>query len=197
MQVETPLYDGFYGRYTCSLCYDAGLWLTPKGDIRECPTIARRAEHPELNRAALTLRKSIESLQHAKQAVDGRLFEIARMLIYATTEKPCPREDVLKTFFSYLPMTKQTQLRNFHSAIEDLRRVWLLPIGSRKDAPSGYWMITDIEDFSAWVERSKSAPITQLSTIHRVAKRNFPIFAEQMELDFWHDIETNDLPTAA
>jgi hypothetical protein len=93
-------------------------------------------------------------------------------------------------------MTPANQLRKFHAAIEELRRVWMLPIGSRKDSPAGYWIITDVKDFEEWINRSKSAPITQLTTIYKVAKRNFPIFAEQMELDIFNDAE-NDLPSAA
>ena len=68
--------------------------------------------------------------------------------------------------------------------IEDLRSEWLLPVGARKDDPSGYWIITDAADFAEWFTRSKSSPLTQLTTIHRVARRHFPTFAGQIELDF-------------
>ncbi len=66
-------------------------------------------------------------------------------------------------------------------------------VGSRKQEPSGYWIITDLEDFKEWFDRVKAAPITQLTTIHRVAKANFPVFAEQIEMDFWTDEEAADV----
>jgi hypothetical protein len=190
--VETGLLE-----FPCSICDDLGLWLTPKGDVQPCPVIARRDRHREPNAAASSVQRAINELKRGHVRIDSRLFEMVRMLTRFTSEKPCERHMILVNFFDYLPMSPANQLRKFHAAIEELRRVWMLPIGSRKDSPAGYWIITDVEDFEQWINRSKSAPITQLTTIYRVAKRNFPIFAEQMELDFFNDVESNDLPTAA
>jgi hypothetical protein len=153
--------------------------------------------HRKPNAAAKSVQKAITELKRTEARIDSRLFEMAKMLIHFSSGKPCERTEILVKFFNYLPMTPGNQLRKFHAAIEELRRVWLLPIGSRKDTPSGYWIITDVEDFSAWLQRSNAAPITQLTTNYKVAKRNFPIFAEQMELEFFNDVRSDDLPSAA
>jgi hypothetical protein len=92
-------------------------------------------------------------------------------------------------FFGDTWLTKPDQIRKLHSWIEELRKSWLLPIGGRKSGFSGYWIITDLEDFKEWIKAVMSAPITQLGTVHKLAKHNFPVFAEQMELDFWKDME--------
>lgn len=183
--------------YPCDICLDLGLWLTPKGDVQICPVRARGDRHHEPNEAAGMIHRSVGDLKRSNTPIDSRLFEIAKMLTNFDSAAPCLRKNILDTFFDYLPMSPANQLRKFHASVEELRRIWLLPIGSRKDAPSGYWIITDVEDFSAWIDRSKSAPITQLTTIYKVAKRNFPIFAEQMELDFWNNVEPDGLPSAA
>lgn len=183
--------------FPCTICDDFGIWLTPKGDVLTCPVIARGDEHRWPSPAAVLIQKAVADLKARKIAIDSRLFALAQKLGRYTSTTPCERKEIIADYFNYLPMSEANQLRKFHAAIEDLRRVWVLPIGSRKDAPSGYWLITDQDDFSEWFERSKSAPLTQLTTIYKVAKRNFPIFAEQIELDFYNDVESDDLPTAA
>lgn len=189
--VETGFFE-----FPCTICDDFGMWLTPKGDVLTCPVIARGDEHHDANAAAQLVHKAIQAMKHEAIAVDSRQFGLAKKLSQYTSDSPCDRRQILAEYFSYLPMTEANQLRKFHAEIEQLRRVWLLPIGSRKDAPSGYWIITDQKDFEQWFERSKAAPVTQLTTIYKVAKRNFPIFAEQIEIDFWND-DSEDLPTAA
>ena len=183
--------------FPCTLCGNFGMWITPKGDVQPCPVIARGDRHAEPNAAAKLAARAIEIMQRNGQYIDCRQFDLVRELSEYTSENPCDRKKILSDRFSYLPMSEANQLRRFHYCIEELRREWLLPVGSRKEEPSGYWIITDQADFEKWVRRTKSAPITQLSTIHKVAKRNFPIFAEQMELEFWNDIRTQDPRSAA
>ena len=183
--------------FPCTICSDFGLWMTPKGDVQPCPVIARGDQHREPNAAAKLAQKAIEAMKRNGVYIDCRQFDLVRELSRHTSADPCDRKKILVDRFSYLPMSDAAQLRRFHACIEELRRVWLLPIGSRKESPSGYWIITDQKDFEEWFTRTKAAPVTQLTTIYKVAKRNFPIFAEQMELDFWNDIESDDLPSAA
>jgi hypothetical protein len=190
--VETGFLD-----FPCTLCNDFGMWLTPKGDVQPCPVIARGGRHNVPNAAALMVHKAIAELKRNAVKIDSRLFELTRLLSTHSSDRPCFRKQILEDYFSYLPMTEHNQLRKFHAAIEELRRVWMLPIGSRKESPSGYWIITDVKDFEEWITRSKSAPTTQLTTIYRVARRNFPIFAEQMELEFWNDVQADDFRPAA
>lgn len=179
-------------RYRCLRCYDLGVWLTPQGYVQPCPVAQIGLPHDELGAAAEMIVRATHRLRRMNVAVNSHVFDVARVLSYYTSQRPCPRQELLKGFFSYTPSGRNS-IRNLQGVIEDLRRVWCLPVGSRKDEPSGYWIITDADDFAAWVERAKSAPITQLSTIHRVAKVNFPIFAEQLEFEFWNDVEPDKI----
>lgn len=184
MQVAT-LFDM---RPQCWQCRDTGIWITPTGMASQCPRRQTGVPHNEPNDAARMLQRAVTRLTARRIVVNPHLFAIARDLTESTSLRPCERDRLIQKHFSY----SSSQLRHFHRAVEELRRIWLLPVGSRKDPPAGYWIITTLEDFKAWFERSKSAPITQLTTIHRVAKRNFPIFAEQMELEFWNDFKDDD-----
>lgn len=165
---------------SCTRCNNLGVWQTPQGDVQPCPTLLTHpAEHPAPSPAAEMIQRALEI---APKPINSRTFQIAQTLSSFTSEKPCSRDRLLELYFSYLPMTP-AQIRMLHHAIEELRRDWLLPVGSRKDEPAGYWIMTDQDDFAAWFTRSKAAPLTQLQTIHRVAKRNFPILAQQLELE--------------
>jgi hypothetical protein len=83
-------------------------------------------------------------------------------------------------------------LRIFAFTIEELRHKWTLPVGGRKFRPSGYWIITDLEDCKAWLRQATSAPRTQLVTIWRAAKAAFPILAGQGEFEFMNGLETEE-----
>lgn len=172
----------------CPRCFDTGLWLTPRNEVAVCPRVQLREPHAEPNAAALMLRRATNRLFDRQIWINAMAFDLARILTNFTTAEPCHRQHLFDHFYGDTNLGESYKLRKFHSLIEELRAVWRLPIGSRKSEPSGYWIITDLEDFKAWYKRTTAAPITQLSTIHKVAKRNFPIFAEQIELDFWKDI---------
>jgi hypothetical protein len=175
-QVETPLFEAAsHGRYNCHRCQDLGIWIAPQGDVQICPVIRTGGKHDEPKPAAQLVQRAVQSLRERNQVINSQSFNLARVLTYYSSSDPCPREDLIDMFFRYLPMSEKFTLR--------------LPVGSRKVQPCGYWIITDEADFKEWFERTKAAPITQLTTIHKVAKLNFPIFAEQMELDFWNDID--------
>lgn len=175
MRIETP----------CPRCQDLGVWIEPSGSVQPCPEISVGNPHSEPNAAAKAVQKAIELQRFHGSSVSTFDFEIARTLAGFTSEKPCPRDLLIERHFTWTV----SPLRKFHQHIENLRATWLLPVGSRKNDPCGYWIITELDDFSEWVERSKSAPIKQLSTIHRVARANFPVFAEQMEIEFSNDIQ--------
>jgi benzoyl-CoA reductase/2-hydroxyglutaryl-CoA dehydratase subunit BcrC/BadD/HgdB len=124
-----------------------------------------------------------------KKFIHAHEFEAARVLTHFSSEIPCNRIQLFDLLFADTNLDFKGKLRKLHTIIENLRKVWLLPVGSRKNEPSGYWLITEFADFKDWVERAKSAPITQLSTIHKNARFNFPEFAEQLEFEFWNDME--------
>lgn len=169
----------------CIACSDLGLTLGTDGSVSTCWRLRAGAEHNEASPAALMIQRAIEKLRIARVPIDPHAFAVAVTLMPYTTAMPCKRDRLVDAHF----MQTGDSIRKCAAMIETLRRVWHLPVGSRKEQPTGYWIITDIDDFSRWVEAAKAAPITQLTTIHRVAKRNFPVFAEQMELEFWRDLD--------
>lgn len=174
----------------CQRCFDTGIWLTPTNKVEICPNIQLGKPHAEPNQASLLLRRATNRLFHQQFWIHAQVFDLARILTNFDSKTPACRKQLMDVYFADTELSEAHQLRKFHGFIEELRKIWLLPIGSRKVEPSGYWIITDLEDFKGWFNRVKSAPITQLSTIHKVAKFNFPIFAEQMELEFWNDFNS-------
>lgn len=173
----------------CPRCLDLGLWISPANQVTECPELTVGASHATPNEAGKFIQRAVARMTLHSVPISTHAFEIARILTLFTSKRPCTRKGLLDQFFNYLPMSERNQIRELQKVIETLRRRWLLPIGSRKDSPDGYWIITDVDDFSEWFRRFKASPITQLSTAHRVAKQNFPIYAEQMEIDFFNEVE--------
>lgn len=165
----------------CDRCGDLGLWMAPNGDVLPCPVIQMRKPHAEVNLAAQIVARSIEVLKAKKRPVHHVEFDVARCLTHFTCDMPCDRELLLRNYFGWQGSTSGN-LRRFHHVIEDLRKEWLLPVASRKDG--GYWISTDVDDFQEWVREATSAPKTQLTTVHRLAKAHFPLFAGQLELEF-------------
>ena len=178
--------DLFSHMPVCSICRDTGVWMNPHGLIVRCPQSA--AAHPAQTPGAAVFERAALGLARRGTPVNAKLFEVGRFLSHYSSAEPCERTRLIDAHFNYAA----SSLRNLHSAIEELRRVWFLPVGSRKDPPAGYWIISELDDFARWVERSKSAPITQLTTIHRVARANWPHFAEQLELEFYADMNVQD-----
>lgn len=172
----------------CFACHDLGLEYQDGGVASQCWRIAAGAPHNSQNAAAQMIERALREMRIEKVAIDRHTFEVARSLAEFTSANPAKRDDLIKRHFTFTA----SALRNFHAAIEILRKVWLLPVGSRKgthdESPAGYWIITDAADFAEWFATAKTAPITQLTTIHRLAKRNFPILAEQMDIEFYNDV---------
>lgn len=189
LSIENP-FAAVVPSSACNRCFDTGIWLTPTNKVEVCPRVQMREPHAEPNQASLRLRRATNRLFHQQFWIHAQVFDLARILTNFDSKTPACRKQLMDVYFADTELSEAHQLRKFHGFIEELRKIWLLPIGSRKVEPSGYWIITDLEDFKGWFDRVKSAPITQLSTIHKVAKFNFPIFAEQMELEFWNDFNS-------
>jgi len=169
----------------CDRCKDLGIWITPQGRVAVCPNIEMGNRHVEPSEAAQAVKRATDRLQRNGGTVHQLSFDVARKLSYFTSEQPCDRDSLLNSHFGW---TSNNRLRRFHKVIEELRSDWLLPVASRKEDPAGYWISVDLDDFSEWVQRSKSAPITQLGTIYKLARATWPAFAEQIELEFWKDL---------
>ncbi len=175
-----------YDPSRCGRCGDLGVWLTPPGRIEICPAIQMGNPHAEPNEAAQLVARAGRSLARREIVANPNSFAVARAISRFTTAEPCPRQTLIDRYFVN---AGHQALRHLHSAIEELRSVWLLPVGSRKSVPHGYWIITGEDDFREWAERSKGAAITVLSRISRLAKANYPVYAEQLELEFWRDMD--------
>lgn len=167
----------------CGKCRNYGIYLTFGGTINECPTLQLELnDHRPLNDAARAVLAAGRHLTaRGLRVTDSRTFSVACALTRATTDDRLTGHDIVKRFFGG---DGSLSLRHFHTAIEELRARWLLPVCSSRTQPWGYWIATDAEDFAAWVEQVRAAPLRQLATIHAVARANFPAMAEQMVLDF-------------
>lgn len=174
--------------FDCERCFNTGLFLSSENQFAACPI-----SHGKPNDASLILRRATENLFIQQIWINPFVFDLARILTKYTTDEPCPRAllfDYLFDASDALELNDSKNLRKFHGYIEELRTIWLLPVGSRKAEPSGYWMITDFQDCAAWLESSIAAPKTQLATLWRCAKYNFPMLAGQREFEFMNSIET-------
>lgn len=184
MHTENPFVK-ILPRGVCDRCFNTGIWLTPRNEVAVCPRVQMGEPHAVPNPAGFILRAKMKRLFGT--FIHPQSFDLARILTFYTSAKPLRKASVFDLFWGDTELDEPRKLRKFHALIETLRNHWLLPVASRKNEPSGYWIAADLEDYKAWFYRSASAPVTQLSTLHRNAKANFPVFAEQLELDFWKD----------
>lgn len=171
----------------CDHCFGIGLRINPLGVVEQCPTLQMNMPHRDLSPAGSRIARAVELLTRQRIAVDAVLFDIARSLARYTTEAPCGSRELIERHFSYVT-GDENRRRKVTNAIHDLQDIWLLPVGSRKEKPSGYWIITEENDFRSFIERVMREPVTRLATLHRLAKANWPEFAEQMEMDLWKDM---------
>lgn len=167
----------------CGRCNDLGIWLTPRGILGECPSLQlRQNDHAPMGVAGEMLLRSGRAMAQREYVITHiNDFRVARALTRQTAATPCSRQQLIDRYFDWAGSQK---LRHLHACIERLRGEWLLPIGSSKKPPYGYWFITDEADFKRWVAAYKSAPIRQLSTAHAVAKAFFPEVAVQLAFEF-------------
>lgn len=191
--MSSELYASVFPASSCPRCFETGIWLSPRNEVNICPQIQLGLPHDEPNQASLIIRKAANRMLQQKKFIHAFEFELARILTHYDSQKPCSREILFDFFFADTNLDFRSKLRKFHELIESLRKVWLLPVGSRKSEPCGYWIITNLNDYKAWIDRAKSAPITQLSTIHANARFNYPEYAEQLELEFWQDVEPTEV----
>lgn len=178
---------------TCDLCFGIGLRHRPTGGIEQCPALQFGLEHCDLSEEGKLIVRAVANLRARRLDVDPIHFDVARSLAQFSTTRPCSSRDLGERHFSY--KAGEDRRRLVTKAIRFLRDIWFLPVVARKDKPAGYWIAVTQNDFAAWVDEAKDEPITRLSTIMRLAKANYPVFAEQIEIDFWKDFGAEDLAT--
>lgn len=170
---------------TCELCFGIGLRHRPTGGIEECPALQLGSEHCDLSEEGKRICRAVEVMRRRKLDVDPIHFDVARSLAQFSTDKPCSSHELGQRHFSY--KDGEDRRRLVTKNIKFLRDIWFLPVASRKEKPMGYWISVTEQDFRKYVERATNEPISTLSTLHRMAKANWPEFAEQMEIDVWKD----------
>lgn len=183
--VTTPLLSGVSSSQ-CGRCHDLGLWLQPTGYMAVCPRLMMGDAHNTPNAAAEMVKRAGRLLEHRQIVANPHAFAVAKALTRYSHIDPCTRQVLLDKYFSWAVSYSIT--RELHRVIEELRSVWFLPVASRKKVPHGYWIATSQGDFEEWFRECTSAPKTQLKTIFRLAKANWPVYGEQIEMDFWKDM---------
>ncbi|HEV7700308.1 MAG TPA: hypothetical protein VGO43_08785 [Pyrinomonadaceae bacterium] len=190
---------------SCDRCFDIGYRISPTGPVEACPTLQCGNPHPRLSDAGQMIDRSIRLLVHRKLDVDPRHFEIARTLAGFSFDKPCGNDELVRRHFAWvnaehrrIKNVDEAQRREVAKAVRFLREIWFLPVGSRKDRPSGYWICVNEAEFKEYFERASREPVTTLSTLHRLAKANWPLFAKQIEIKLDDDVEeVQEIPEAA
>lgn len=177
-----------WGPVSCEMCFGIGLRHKPTGGIEQCPALQLGSEHVDLSEEGKLIVRAVANLRLRKLDVDPVHFDIARSLAQFSTKRPCSSRDLGERHFSY--KAGEDRRRLVTKAVRFLREIWFLPVCSSKEKPAGYWIAVTQEDFAAWVDNKKCEPMTHLATIMRLAKANYPVYAEQIEIDFWKDMGT-------
>lgn len=186
MEIDEPtLFDAIAPGVNCFVCFDTNLYRTLKGEIVACPERDLSC-FTQPNVAARRLAEAIEFCRAQEIFIEGKWFELARVLCGYSTFNPCPRKTIEDVF--------GWQYRQIAYVVEGLRKSWKLPIGSRKNERenrgTGFWIITDPKDFLEWQRESRAAAITSLATSYGLFRHNFPALAGQDSLPFEQQIQT-------
>lgn len=170
----------------CERCKDTGIWLSPRNEVLICPVVQMRGSHVHNSGtlASQIFERAAYRLEQMEIPINSMAFTLAQILTHYTTEKPLSRRSIFEYFFADTNLTEEMKRRKLALLIEELRFVWMMPLGARKDEPSGYWICTNLDDYAACVRGALSAPSTQFSNWHKNAKHNYPEFAEQLKLEF-------------
>lgn len=113
----------------------------------------------------------------------GTLRLIADDLSRATGERPLPLE-VLRERYGM-------DERGVKSSVQQLRDEYLLPIGSRRHTPAGYFWIHSLKEFQDWHQQYLSQAKTTFATAYKLARRHWPTYAGQLALDFSLEVQSD------
>ena len=166
-------------RPECSVCLDTDIWL-PNGFLEICPFVDDKT-HIVPPHAANTVVREAKRVDNLYSEIDEGEFDIARILAHYSQDNRCSGDELLGAFFPKKPRAARRWLMNL---IENLRSKWLLPIGSSRTPPTGYWIITGVDEYAQWLHHGLQASKTQFSKFYKNARHNYPKFAEQLKLKF-------------
>jgi hypothetical protein len=179
----------------CPNCKNTTLFRNQHGNIVSCPSGCRK----ENDFAVKALKRSIESQRTRGAAIDGILFATAQILLTHSREQPIKRTELEQQILRNFPDATigKNPERTVQGWIETLRKEWVLPVGSSKSEPAGYFFMRDADDLEKWRREASSAPITALATIYRVVKNYLPLFAGQLEFadfdfssEIWNEVQS-------
>jgi hypothetical protein len=160
----------------CADCWDSTITYTPDG-LKKCAPCLSGKVSPRAERLAECVWARIDK----KKGVEPPVLNVARLLIHATVENPLSNF----TLQGYLRSTE----REIKAAVRELRREWLLPIGSSRRAPTGYFWIETAAAFIEWARVYRSQAIDELATLYKLQRANFPDLAGQESFKFVEAIE--------
>lgn len=158
--------------FHCDDCYDSNL-LWGRGGIEACQKCQERKDLPE---SAERLQRAVYDRVATAKFINKQQFDLARVLVKATAKYPLGLNALIRHF----SLTDRT----VKAYIESLRSEWLLPIGSSKFPPTGYYWIASANEFKGWLEAYLSQPKEEFRTAHRMLRANFPELAGQINFDF-------------
>lgn len=161
---------------TCRACLDTGVALTSKGPQ---PCESCEAAGKQFSEAAVRFRVRLWLVKDQGQAVDEAALRVALLLTHATFERPLQG----KLLRAHLRLDE----RSLKSAVETLRTVLLLPIGSHRHPPYGYFWMRSPDEFNHWLKTMRGQAMTELVTGYRLFKAVYPELAGQESLTFSED----------
>lgn len=157
--------------YSCEECLDSGL-IVRNHQVATCDCDYEQTADTAVDQ----LQSVVFERVAASKFINLHVFLCARALVKSSVTKPVP----LKLLETHLQMSDRA-IKGF---IESLRREWLLPIGSRKESPSGYYWIRTAEEMKDWLTAFISQPKSELHTAYKMVNANFPELAGQLNFDF-------------
>lgn len=159
--------------FECPTCYDSQL----AADAYNCPDCLFQPQ--EFEQAARQLARAVFNRESAGLSLE-KDFELARALVRATVARP-----VRNAILAVLLGVNEREVKRI---IQTLRTDWLLPIGSLREPPYGYYWMATPEDCLAWFNVMKSQALSELGTAYRLIKRHYPQLAGQLAINFAEEV---------
>lgn len=171
----------------CGYCFDTGVTVSCCDDIGDCGF----CHAANLSQGGRMIFESVAYRTAKDLPLGGDQIRLARALAHFTGDGPIS----LKALQNWLGRPGDDGAREIKRLIAELRREWLLPVGSRKGQPNGYWMIRTAGEFLDWHRRYRAQALTEITTGYAVMRANFPDLAGQGKFTFVAEF-TNDLEEA-
>jgi AraC-like DNA-binding protein len=170
----------------CPDCQDTGWARHPKGGVIRC----RRCQPlPENSHPEASGFKSMKSLaSESLKEIGGMRYEGASGQLRTDEQKlldlirPHSYEHPIK--IKDLMAATGYDERRIKDLCRTLRDYHLFPIGASRQEPAGIFWITTAEAFLKYFHTIRAQALSELSTLHRMARKHFPELAGQLKLEF-------------